>query len=53
MGWVPFALVSVVIAVPAIAVRRRHISPDSDAGIEAGAVSETWLEQQRGNKNDE
>ena len=52
MGWIPFALVIVVIVVLAIAMQRRRVSPDSYADIEAGTVSESWLAEQRGHKND-
>jgi hypothetical protein len=52
MGWIPVALVTVLIVVIAIAMRRRHASPDSYADIETGTVSESWLAEQRGNKSD-
>jgi hypothetical protein len=41
-----------VVAGFAIARRGRHVSAESSADIDTGSVSESWLAEQRGNKND-
>lgn len=51
MGWI-LGLVIVVLGVIATVVRRQHISRDANAGIDTATVSESWLAEQRGHKDD-
>jgi hypothetical protein len=53
MAWLQLALVLELLGAVAVAMRRVHsVSPNSYPDIDVGTVSENWLAQQRGNRND-
>jgi hypothetical protein len=52
MAWLQLALIVGLVRILAIAMRRRNASTRAHPGIDAGAVSESWLAQQRGSRTD-